>query len=334
MNRLEKQFDIDVRFTRLMNSKEQYTAIMDIILKKKTKYKYGGSFILGDDTTDLTCLVDTGGPSHDIVWNGFVENVVSKKTIQSLYKTVDDYFIVNKPDYNKETIYFIGDVNGEGEYLDVHWNCFILCKGRLLWYDPKHEKEVIYGVNDLFNLDGYNSDEDEDYVYTSDTEDELEYNSDTDCSISESSNDAVILKTFDINKQLQIVNYFGKELVLIEPDECSQRIFHKGSLSTDIFCQSWVLLFVFAYVEKDMDNYLTKLDFKKYQSLILKQWLLYLFEQMGYEEIDYKEALMNVRLNIGDSKVVLRKIKSIPKSKLDVSILEFLFQSYSKVIDK
>lgn len=328
---LEKQFDIDVEFTKLMNSKEQYNPIMDFILRKHLdKFKYGGAFVFGYENSNLIDLIDKNGPSHDIVWEGFRQNVKGNKLKQGLYKTIEDYFNVNKPDNKKETIYFVGDANGNGEYVDVHWNCFIVCKGRILWYDPTYSKEIEeedseYGTKALLtNLDDYNSEEDEDYVYSEESEDELEYNSDSDFE-EEQEKSEIDLNNFDSDKQKQIIDYFEKELILVEPEEPAQYYTEQGPLYTDIFCQSWVLLFASAYVEKEMENYLTNLDFFKYQTVILKQWLLNIFQQLDYEEIDYKNALTKARIKEVGAKLQLIK----PISKSDTPVLE-LFRLYSK----
>ncbi|MHB1909950.1 MAG: hypothetical protein ACYCQJ_13925 [Nitrososphaerales archaeon] len=64
-------------------------------------------------------------------------------------------------------------------------------------------------------------------------------------------------------------------------DEAPQYVCEPNTLGMDRFCQTWVLLFLELYVHGQAENFL-HLQFTKYQTQILKYWLLPFLKTHGY----------------------------------------------------
>jgi len=131
--------DCDFEFMRLMNNKLVVRDdIMAPLLKNNTNYCYGGSFYFASDTDNMNSLIDF--LSHDIV--SPITKCRKRRKCQSIYKTLEDFFKANPPDTTKRTIYFVGDAHTNGKHVEVHWNCFIVDKNTIWWYDPSFDEET------------------------------------------------------------------------------------------------------------------------------------------------------------------------------------------------
>jgi len=62
-----------------------------------------------------------------------------------------------------------------------------------------------------------------------------------------------------------------------------QFICQSGRIGVDRFCQTWVLLFLDIFCNNLVEEFLT-IDFKKYQTLVVKTWIICILDRMGGEE--------------------------------------------------
>lgn len=138
------QFDCDVNWVVLMNNRlfvNELGKTMIAETKNPSDFNIGGIFIYGLLQDDMTSLKDE--QTVDLVTTRNTKNYISKdKNKQSIYYNLQDYMKNNRPDNSKCNIYFVGDVSGSGEFLSIHWNCFIIDfrQGKkFIWYDPSDE---------------------------------------------------------------------------------------------------------------------------------------------------------------------------------------------------
>jgi len=277
--------DCDHELMSLMNNKLVIADdIMAPLLKGNKKYVHGGSFYFAGEKDDMNSLIDF--LSHDIV--SPVTVCKKRKKCQSIYKTVLSFFESNHPDESKGSIYFVGDAQQSGKYIEVHWNCFVVDIGNktIWWYDPSHDNES-----------------EKDYVYNFEPLKKDE-----------------IVKT--INKILAIefktTMIFGKHRA---QQVCS------GNDAIDIFCQSWVLMFAAAVIDNVVWDFIN-LDFYTYQNMILKSWIQCIFNRSKDLRNELKneirvKAISTCRLDIENS-VRLVKVKNIKDNKKDSCIRQVI----------
>lgn len=91
---------------------------------------------------------------------------------------------------------------------------------------------------------------------------------------------------FEHKHRNEIKDYFKNlTMIQIEPWERPQQYIQAGTDYVDNFCHSWCLMFAAAFIENKL-SYFCQLNFKYFQNVILKTWLIHLFKEMPewYEE--------------------------------------------------
>lgn len=241
-------FTSDDRWIKLMANSRYFTDFMDVILannKREWRVCYRGNFFYSTKE-DITPLIDE--ETHDIV-TSFASKFKPVKG-QQIFASPAEYFLEHPLVKDCANIYFVGDVHGastNGEF-DVHWNCFI-CEVD----EMGKGKRVIW-------YDPALSEENVDDRY----------------------NFTKSKKTHILNTLYRLV---GKtELRDAIPDIQAQRVCNPNSPCVDSFCQTWVMMFVAAYVEGKVHSFLFDLDFDEYGNLILKSWLYCLVKNEGMSE--------------------------------------------------
>jgi hypothetical protein len=78
---------------------------------------------------------------------------------------------------------------------------------------------------------------------------------------------------YDFSCRKIIAKAFNANLSLFLPLTRPQWHYKSGNYNTDIFCQTWVLMFFDFYCQGKTDEFL-KLDFEQHQTTLVKQWVV------------------------------------------------------------
>lgn len=225
------QFDCDVNWVTLMNNRLFLREVADTIIgETKSPVRLGGACIIGDRSDDLRLLIDE--QTLDLVTPNLRQQINTNSDEQSLYTTLNNYITRHSPQRGMCNLYFVGDAHGQGEHIDIHWNCCVVdmrpgCEA-LVWYDPSS------------SLSGGGS-----YNFSN-------------------------IKQYKLIQALR--KHIPKSYVSIElqPAERAQQFCGKHP-AQDIFCQTWVIMFASAYINNVFDLYAT-IDFIMWQNEPLKMW--------------------------------------------------------------
>jgi hypothetical protein len=255
---LDQVFDSDIEWVKLMNNKIVQRDLLEHVLKPVAdKHVFRGSFLYAGSADILNRLVDT--QTIDIV-SGGLKPKRGKNGNQSVYNTVKEFFDTNPLVEGKINYYLIGDAHGTGKYIGVHWICIVADtnKQRVEWYDPSME------VGDNLSTYKYNFN----YGKLIDIMNEFWY------------------KGFG----LPLENYW---LAPVCGAHRAQQICEEGHPGTDVFCQSWVMMFIAAHSCGKVTEFLG-LGFNWYQTMILKSWLLMVLKSME-EYKDYPQQYFGLK---------------------------------------
>lgn len=214
---------------------------------------------------DITTLIENNTIGKVFVVSEKLEDfkTVKCKNLEKYVKTL------------KEGIHFV--------HID-NWNCFIIEKERILWFDPQLENQN--NLHLLMNLDGYKSEEDEDYEFSEVSSED--FNTDSEYESSEC-----------IDYKLEIAKTLGKELHIIQVDK-----------SADKFHKLWVLLFAYCYDNKEMDRFM-ELSFRKHRKKIIKHWTYNTLKKLEYNEEEFTEPLSNYIFNSEVQPIDLQELELI-----------------------
>ena len=218
---------------------------------KNTNKTFGGFFIVGEENVDFSKAEKT--IEIPIIWSNSTK-----------FQNVNDYFESLKIDTTKETIFFMGYGN-TNNINNINWNCFIVCKNKIIWYDPLLETEK--NINE--DLDDYNSEEDSDYEYESLSDISFDSDSSNNNSIPESDYSEIS----DEDIQEQISNYFEKVIETLEFEKCAQK-----KKNTSII---WLLIFLTFYVEGNIKNF-RNLNFS---DIVIKKWKSSILKKLSTKEV-------------------------------------------------
>jgi len=244
-------FHADDRWIRLMSNRIYFQDFMAVILRNSAlegPVCYQGNFFYST-AEDITPLIDE--ETHDIV--SLAASRFTPVAGQTIYPSVTEFFLDkrHRPIENCTNIYCVGDIHGtpEGGDFNVHWNCFICVlsskpgASRVVWYDPAISKESV---------------------------------------------DAGVPYDFSQPKKQSILNslfrFTGRLPVDTKtPVVRAQRVCNAAFDCVDSFCQTWVMMYVSAFIE-GRDKEFLNLPFDKYANLVLKTWLYCLVRNEGMSE--------------------------------------------------
>jgi len=273
MKEFEELFDCDMAWVILMNNREMIKDLQTTIIKESNakNVEFRGACICGslssvDPETNLSNLIDA--ETIDLVSVELKENLTSRK--QKVFNYFDQFLKKYPPRKNKLNIYFVGDAYGKEEYVSIHWNCFLLEDRKNVVKSPK-----------LLIYDPSMSKEYETQVYNFNKEKR-----------------DIIVDNFDIKNKnkLEVLNIYTKyPSQNVCQDHCAM----------DVFCQSWIHMFVSAYVNDAFDGF-ALIDFTAYHSQPLKMWLKCITTRLPkdwtktLEDKKYEYFLTKCRIPIDD----------------------------------
>jgi hypothetical protein len=91
---------------------------------------------------------------------------------------------------------------------------------------------------------------------------------------------------YDFRSRTLISQSFNVEQEVILSIQRPQWVCRSNNNFTDLFCQTWTLLFLDIYCHNHIDEFV-KLDFKQYQTEIVKTWLVCTINKLKHENEDW-----------------------------------------------
>jgi len=309
---INNTFDCDVNWVKLLNNKLVIKDFVDYIVKdsKNKDVLFHGSFICGlklhslidEETVDLVSPnLKLSDKIHTVYKHKFVGKGLG---FQRHYNTVEQYLDDHTPVKNKINIYFIGYAIGEGKYLSIHWNSFVVDfpdkkKGFILWYDPAYDEEQ--------------------------KETGLYYNF-----------DQTLRKS---TEKLISFRYNVEVYGLVYGKYRAQQVCDESYESVDIFCQTWILFFLSSYIEENKSNKklstwrkFLDINYDRHQNKVLKSWINCVLSNMkdykDYPSLPMYEGLLYCRVQRKD-RVKLEptiKIKKDKNSSCVKSVVDYFYE--------
>jgi hypothetical protein len=229
-------FDCDVNWQKIIINRQFLVVFMTAVFKESgvKDARFCGSCVFGFPEDDLSSLADPY--TVDLVSSNLQTKKPRKKGMQFVFKTFREYLDNRKPVKGKCNIYFVGDGHGKGEYLGVHWNCFIVdlrtSRNVIAWYDPSSE-ESTFGRGESYNFMPEKK--------------------------------RVILELLrELVGTGEIKNFLTRSRAqqICDPHPAQ-----------DVFCQTWVIVFVDVYINgPETWSKFKQINFTKWQNQPLKRW--------------------------------------------------------------
>lgn len=297
-------FDCDINWQALMMNRKFLVAIIKTIFKEAgvpKDVRFSGAFVYGSiekkGRTDLTDLQDE--ETVDLVSSKLKGKHPRRGGKQHIYNSFKEFIEHRKPMKHKRNIYFFGDASSAGEYVSVHWTCFVIDlvnkKPVLLWFDPLENNKINF--KDKFHLKK---------AWITDFLVNNDYVSDARFIISEKS---------------------PQQIVCAHPAQ-------------DVFCQTWVLMFMAVYIDKNpvVFSRFTEIDWSVWQNEPLKLWLNCLRKRMPKTwentlfDDKYKGFFTICRKQVKGSKydVKLKSLKPLPINEKESCIENIINYFYEK----